>query len=833
MKTKLLSVVLAVLMAISMITVAPAVSAKEKATVNGVAVNVGDTVVVTYYAKSTDLWENCQGYVDYDTTGLEFLNFEMPNITTGMKGYNNVTDDSKVYYHGSSLDYYDFTTEGIVFVAKFKVVALGNYTVANTWELIDSDSSESLADYGVINEEKLSFRMETTVIPVNYGVVYNLTNAVSSSLVSEIKSGDSYSTTISPDEGFEIKSLSCKNGDEDVECVADGENYIISIDNVVGNIVITAVAEKKEEPTSETTVTETTTEPSSETTVTETSTEPSSETTVTETKTEPSSETTVTETSTEPSSETTVTETTTEPSSETTVTETTSESTSATIVPTTISTEDEPTTIATPGIPATQKIVVDASAVMTEGAVYYVVADGKEYELTAENGVLVAEIPATVDAISIKIVKENTVIATTETTEVKSDYVFKITGWGTELGGKLPVEWVDPTSTSDQPTTVTETTTEPSSETTVTETKAEPSSETTVTETSTESTSVTTVTETSTEPSSETTVTETKAEPSSETTVTETITEPSSETTVTETTTEPSSETTVTETKAEPSSETTVTESTTESTSETTNPQPTTKPVVKVTAVKLNATSKVLNRGRVTILRATVYPSNANYKAVSWSSTNKKVAVVTQSGLVTAKYKGFAYIRATAKDGSKKFAQCRITVKQPVTAVKLNATAKTLNRGSRTVLKATVYPTNANVRTVSWKSFNTRVATVTSKGVVTAKSKGVTYVRATAKDGSRKYAQCKITVKQPVTTVKLNVKAKTLKRGAKLTLKATVSPSNANVRTVTWKSTNTKVVTVTSKGVVTAKAKGTTYVRATAKDGSKKYAQCKITVIKR
>ena len=251
---------------------------------------------------------------------------------------------------------------------------------------------------------------------------------------------------------------------------------------------------------------------------------------------------------------------------------------------------------------------------------------------------------------------------------------------------------------------------------------------------------------------------------------------------------------------------------------------------VDVISVMLNYTSKILNSGSRFTLKVIVAPSNATNKAVKWTTSNSKIATVTSTGVVTAKAKGTAYIKATAVDGSKKYAQCKVTVKQPVTAVKLNATAKTLNRGSRTVLKATIYPTNANVRTVSWKSFNTRVATVTSKGVVTAKSKGVTYVRATAKDGSRKYAQCKITVKQPVTTVKLNVKAKTLKRGAKLTLKATVSPSNANVRTVSWKSTNTRVATVTSKGVVTAKAKGTAYIRATAKDGSRKYAQCKITV---
>ena len=251
---------------------------------------------------------------------------------------------------------------------------------------------------------------------------------------------------------------------------------------------------------------------------------------------------------------------------------------------------------------------------------------------------------------------------------------------------------------------------------------------------------------------------------------------------------------------------------------------------VSVTSVKLNVTSRVLNKGEKTTLKATVYPVYATDKSVKWTSNNTNVATVTSSGVVTAKSKGTAYIRATANDGSKKYRQCKVTVKQPVTAVKLNTISKTVNRGSRFTLKATVYPTNANVRTVTWKSLNTRVATVTSTGVVTAKAKGATYVRATANDGSKKYAQCRIIVKQPVTSVKLNATSKTVKRGSRFTLKATVYPTNANVRSVTWQSSNKRVATVTSTGVVTAKTRGTAYVRATAKDGSKKYAQCKITV---
>lgn len=101
--------------------------------------------------------------------------------------------------------------------------------------------------------------------------------------------------------------------------------------------------------------------------------------------------------------------------------------------------------------------------------------------------------------------------------------------------------------------------------------------------------------------------------------------------------------------------------------------------------------------------------------------------------------------------------------------------------------------------------------------------------------GNNKLLKSHIKFVQPVTSVKLNKKSVTLKvkgnaKQKTVTLTATVSPSNAYVKTVTWKSSNSKVATVNSKGKVTAKKRGTCYIIATAKDGSKKYAKCKIVV---
>ena len=131
---------------------------------------------------------------------------------------------------------------------------------------------------------------------------------------------------------------------------------------------------------------------------------------------------------------------------------------------------------------------------------------------------------------------------------------------------------------------------------------------------------------------------------------------------------------------------------------------------------------------------------------------------------------------------------------------------------------------------MSFKSSNSKVAKVNSKGVVTAVGKGTATITVTTNDG-KKTATCKITVKNPV-KVKKVILEKTkanLKKGKKLTLKATISPKDATNKEVTWKSSKPKIASVDKNGVVKGLKKGTTVITVTTKDG-KKTATCKITV---
>ena len=242
---------------------------------------------------------------------------------------------------------------------------------------------------------------------------------------------------------------------------------------------------------------------------------------------------------------------------------------------------------------------------------------------------------------------------------------------------------------------------------------------------------------------------------------------------------------------------------------------------VPVTSIKLNKTSVSLAKGKSVTVKATVNPSNATTKTVTWSTSNKKIATVS-GGKITAKAAGTAKI--TAKCGGKT-ATVTVKVTIPVTSVKLSKTSVTIGKGKSVTVKATINPSNATTKTVTWSTSNKKIATV-KNGKITAKAVGTTYI--TAKCGG-KTAKVKVTVKNLPTKVKLNKSTATLKKGKSLTLKAVVTPTKNAITTLTWSSSNKNIATV-KNGKVTAKKTGT--VTITVKTVNGKKATCKIKVTK-
>lgn len=131
---------------------------------------------------------------------------------------------------------------------------------------------------------------------------------------------------------------------------------------------------------------------------------------------------------------------------------------------------------------------------------------------------------------------------------------------------------------------------------------------------------------------------------------------------------------------------------------------------------------------------------------------------------------------------------------------------------------------------LTWKSSNTKVATVDANGNVKGVKAGTATITASC---GGKSATFKITVKNAVrvTSVKLNITNKTITKGTSFKLTPTISPSNASNKSVTWKSSNMNIVTIDSKGNVKGLRTGTAIITVTTKDGSKK-AICRVTVTK-
>ena len=270
--------------------------------------------------------------------------------------------------------------------------------------------------------------------------------------------------------------------------------------------------------------------------------------------------------------------------------------------------------------------------------------------------------------------------------------------------------------------------------------------------------------------------------------------------------------------------------------------------VIPVTGITLTgaggATTITQDNGSLA-LTATVAPSNATNKSVTWSIANGTgQATISTAGVVTAISNGTVTARATANDGSGIVGSLVITITGqviPVTGITVTGAGGSSvisSDNGQLQLTATVTPTNATNQTVTWSITNgTGQATINTTGLVTAVANGTVTARATANDGSGIVGSLVITISGqviPVTGITLTgaggLTTITQDNGT-LALTATVSPSNATNKSVTWSLANgTGQATISSTGVVTAVSNGTVTARATANDGSGIYGQLVITI---
>lgn len=154
-----------------------------------------------------------------------------------------------------------------------------------------------------------------------------------------------------------------------------------------------------------------------------------------------------------------------------------------------------------------------------------------------------------------------------------------------------------------------------------------------------------------------------------------------------------------------------------------------------VVCMALPVSAAGINKKKVTVCTGQTIQLKVNgvKKKAKWTSSNKAVAKVTQKGKVSAKKKGTTTV--TAKIGKKKYT-CKVTVESP----KLSKTSIAIKKGKTYQLKM-----QKTKQKYKWSSKNKSIATVTSKGKVTGKKTGTTYIY--AKSASGKTFKCKVTVK--------------------------------------------------------------------------------------
>ena len=241
---------------------------------------------------------------------------------------------------------------------------------------------------------------------------------------------------------------------------------------------------------------------------------------------------------------------------------------------------------------------------------------------------------------------------------------------------------------------------------------------------------------------------------------------------------------------------------------------------IEVESVSIDKTNIVMSIGGSVTVNATVKPSDAEDKSITWSSSDNGVATVDSAGRIKGIKEGTATITAKASSGVTDSVD--VTVKK-VASISIDKESETICVGCSTTVTATV--TNSTEKP-TWKSSDTSVATVDQNGKVVGKKEGRANIIASLTNGAS--VTFRVIVKGAVPTgLKLDKSSLNVNVGDAQKITATITPSNATDKSVTWKSSNTSVATVVN-GLVTGIRSGTATITARTSNGIE--ATCTVTV---
>ena len=251
-----------------------------------------------------------------------------------------------------------------------------------------------------------------------------------------------------------------------------------------------------------------------------------------------------------------------------------------------------------------------------------------------------------------------------------------------------------------------------------------------------------------------------------------------------------------------------------------------------VRTIQIESPDKKTAAGSGLQLKAVCLPEDASIKEVVWISRNPQVATVDANGYVTGIKKGTATITASAADGSRAAGNFAVMVTQPVTSITFTQDEIPVIVGRSAQARVTVLPADATDKTVEWSTSDETIATVRN-GRISGLKAGICSLICTSKSDPDVVAEAKLIVSQQVTKIECtNTKEElTLLTGQSVQTNWDVQPEDATIKTLSFRTPHTKMLSVDENGVVTAKARGIGTVIATSQDGAKRQGTVKVTVI--
>lgn len=259
---------------------------------------------------------------------------------------------------------------------------------------------------------------------------------------------------------------------------------------------------------------------------------------------------------------------------------------------------------------------------------------------------------------------------------------------------------------------------------------------------------------------------------------------------------------------------------------------------VPVTAINLSQSALNLGTGDNHTLSYTLTPSNTTQTELSWSVSPSGIVSI-DNGVINALTSGTCTITCSSVDNPNVSATCSVTVEAraiKITNISLSNNELAIDNGSSVTLTATITPSDATNKTITWSANNSNVTLIPNglSCTVTGSAIGSSVITAASNDGSNISATCNVTVNAvvvAVTGVSLDKTEASVDVGSSVDLTATISPSNATNTAVSWRADNDKVIVTPNSLYCTVQGvtPGTSTVTVTTDDGSHT-AACTITV---